>query len=53
MRLGSADCEVATAGWPVMTPRLLVWVVYDVKPLVYGTLDVDCGPDGHVSAPST
>lgn len=32
---GRSDCEVATAGMPVMTPSELVSVRKDVKPLVY------------------
>ena len=35
---GRADCAVSTEGMPVTTPRELVWVRYEVKPLVYGTV---------------
>jgi hypothetical protein len=32
--VGRADCAVATSGIPVTTPSELVWVRYEVKPLV-------------------
>ena len=47
MSVGRADCAVAgracdvmTDGMPVTTPKLLVWVKKDVKPLEYVYVDV-------------
>jgi hypothetical protein len=41
--VAATPTEVAGRGWPVTTPRELVWVRKEVNPLVYGTLEEETG----------